>query len=215
VRDLALIFAEDWAFETEERLHLPQAAAVEPKELGCVVGILPSGPDQETNATGLTYFAGIAQARSRCLVASPYFIPDEATLRALVATAMRGVDVRVLVPQASDVAFMRTAIRSFYPTLIDAGIRVYEYQPAMLHAKTLIVDGEWCLIGSANLDVRSFRLNFEVSALVADRAFAAAVEKQFHADLASAVEITADAIEQRTFGRRLAEGSARLLSPLL
>jgi cardiolipin synthase len=213
VRDLAQIFAEDWCFATDELLEPPSAApATMP---GSVVAILPSGPDQEANANGLTYFSGIASATERCYLTSPYFIPDDATVRALAAAALRGVDVRILVPSLSDVLLMRPAIRSYYPTLVRSGVRIYEYQPAMLHAKTMVVDGKFGTIGSANLDVRSFRLNFEVSALVCDPEFARVLEAQYQADLARSVEVTAKTLAGRGPIETVIEGAAQLLSPLL
>jgi cardiolipin synthase A/B len=113
------------------------------------------------------------------------------------------------------VPLMMYAIRSYYPRLLEAGVRIYEYQPAVLHAKTMVVDGQCCVVGSANLDVRSFRLNFEVSALVFDEEFAGALEQQFKLDLANSREVRENDVKNRTFGQALLEGTAQLLSPLL
>lgn len=213
VQDLAAIFAEDWCFAAEERLELPPVAAC--SQSGSVVAALPSGPDQVHNATGLVYFSSIALATGRCFVTSPYFIPDEPTLEALCAAALRGVDVRVLVPRVNDVPLLSLAMRSNYPRLVGAGVRVFEYGPRMLHAKTLVVDGSWGLIGSANLDMRSFRLNFEASVLVHDVEFARVLERQFQADLEQSVEITAGSVARRSLVAMVGEGAAQLLSPLL
>lgn len=211
---LAEVFAEDWSFATgtEELLDVP--APID-DERGSLVSILPSGPDQEANANRLAYFAGITLSVSRCWITSPYFIPDGPTNRALVTAALRGVDVRILLPEKNDVRMMGPAARSYYSALVRAGARIFEYQPAMLHAKQMVVDGRWCLVGSANVDIRSFWLNFEISALVFDPTFAATVEAQFEKDLTESQEITAEILAGRGFWAALGEGIARLMSPLL
>jgi len=121
----------------------------------------------------------------------------------------------VLVPGKSDVALVQPAARSFYPQLVRSGVRVYEYQRSFLHAKTMAVDGAWSVVGSANMDMRSFRLNFELGALVYDRAFAARLEERFRADLRESVETTPQALARRSLGRRFVENAARLLAPIL
>lgn len=214
VHDLALIFAEDWMFATDETLEMPPETPACDSG-GCVVSIVPSGPDQEQNAIEMVYFAGVASARYRVWLSSPYFIPDEPTITALVSAAMRGVDVRVLVPAKCDVAMVGPAARSYYPALIRGGVRVFEYLPSMLHAKTMVVDGSWGIVGSANVDIRSFRLNFELGALVADPKFAENLEKRFLSDLEDSCEVTAQDLAGRGFLRRLGYGAIRLLSPLL
>ena len=212
---LGEVFAEDWSFATgsEELLDIPVTASS--KGNGCLVAVLPSGPDQEANANRLGYFAGITAAVSRCYIASPYFIPDGPTVRALVTAALRGVDVRILVPEKNDIALMGPAVRSYYSSLVRAGVRIYEYRPAMLHSKTMVVDGRWCLVGSANVDVRSFWLNFEISALVFHPAFAAEMEAQFAKDLEASREITPRILAGRGFFALFGQGLARLMSPLL
>jgi len=211
---LAEVFAEDWSFatESEEILDVPRET---PGENGSLVAVLPSGPDQEANAARLAYFAGITSAVSRCWIASPYFIPDGPTNRALVTAALRGVDVRVLLPEKNDVTLIGPAGRSYYTALVRAGARIFEYRPAMLHSKLMTIDRRWCLIGSANVDVRSFWLNFEISALVFDPSFAAVVDAQFEKDVADSREITLEILAGRGFWEALGEGVARLMSPLL
>jgi len=213
-QDLATVFAEDWCFATDEVIALRDVPSIK-RVPGACVAILPSGPDQEMNATSLAYFVAITMSQERCYLTSPYFVPDEPTLRALTSAALRGVDVRLLVPSENDVVLMKYAIRSFYPRLLAAGVRVYEYQPSVLHAKTIVVDGVWSLIGSANLDVRSFRLNFEVGAVIFDDSFAGVLEDQFRLDLQKSQEIGEESVKARGFAQSLLEGAAQLLSPLL
>lgn len=214
VRDLALIFAEDWSFATEEPLALPPRPAPLPQG-AALVGIVPSGPDQRHNASGLAYFACMSSASERLYLSSPYFIPDEATTRALVAAALRGVDVRILVPAHCDVWLVGVAARTYYAELIDAGALVFEYLPAMLHAKLLVVDGQRSIVGSANVDMRSFQLNFELSALVEDEPLARAIEAQFALDLAVSRAVTRAELDARSLLQRAFEGVVRLFSPLL
>jgi cardiolipin synthase len=214
VLDLARTFAEDWRFATGVDLtvaHMPSP----PRGGTSIVAVVPSGPDQAQNAHALVTFAGVATARRRCYLSSPYFIPDEPLVRALVTAALRGVDVRLLVPERSDVWLISAAARSYFPMLLRGGVRIFTYLPSMLHAKRLVVDGEWALVGSGNADIRSFRLNFELGALVVDPSLAAALEEGFTADLAQSREVSAAELERRGWPGRLRDGAARLLSPLL
>lgn len=214
VDDLSFVFVEDWCFATDE-CAVPPASSAPRYEPGAIVAVLPSGPDREHNAHEILACAGIASATSRCYLSSPYFVPSDPTLHVLETAALRGVDTRLLVPERNDVLLMQAAIRSFYPRLVRAGVRIYEYRPTMLHAKTIAVDGEWGLVGSANLDMRSFRLNFEVGVLVFDREFAGTLEQRFLEDLAASAEVTRYAVEGRGFLTKLCEGSVQLLAPLL
>ena len=213
VADLAQIFAEDWSFATDEELVLPPPPPPCPE--GEVVAVVPSGPDQEHNASGLVFFSGVATARHRVWLTSAYFVPDHAMIAALVSAALRGVDVRVLVPQRSDVALVDAAARSNFLVLLRGGVRIFLYQPSILHAKTMVVDGAWGMVGSANFDIRSFRLNFELGALVLGPRFSACMEARFQRDLEHSREVLAPELEARGFVERLRDGGARLVSPLL
>ena len=213
VFDLATVFAEDWTFAAGERL-VPSSIPL-PTDGGSVVAVLPSGPDQAANANAHVYFSALSGALERCWLTTPYFVPDEPTVRALCNAAYRGIDVRVLVPAESDVPVAQAAGRFFYGPLLRSGVRIYEYLPRVLHAKTVVVDGSWALVGSANLDFRSFSLNFELGALVFDRAFAALLEERFTSDLAQSREVTLASVERRGFADRARLGLARLLAPLL
>jgi len=214
--DLASEFVEDWAFATDEVLEIPFVSPPLP-EANSVVSVIPSGPDQETNATNMIYFAGIAAARERVFLTTPYFIPDEPTLHALLSAALRGLDVRILVPayEKNDVRLVAFASRSYYPELIRGGVRIFEFLPTSLHTKSIVVDGAWGMIGSANVDLRSFRLNFELSALVSDTAFAKVLEQRFQRDLKESREVTAEMLDSHGFLVRLRDRTIRLLSPLL
>lgn len=213
VEDLAEVFAEDWNFATGERLNVPafagQAAGTSR------VAIIPSGPDQVRNASQLAYFTGISTARRMVWLNTPYFIPDEAILCALISAALKGVDVRVMVPSRCDVLLVGSAGRSYYRQLLEAGVRIFEFTPAMLHAKTMIVDERLALVGSANFDIRSFRLNFEVGTLVDDQQVAEFLQQRFLVQQNDSIEITLEEAKDWPFPTRMRHGVARLFSPLL
>lgn len=130
------------------------------------------------------YALRIATARRRVWLSTPYFVPDRRTQRALCDAAQRGVDVRVLVPHKTDVRVVQWAARAAYAGLLEAGVKIYEYQPRMLHAKTLAVDGRWGSVGTANVDYRSFFLNYELILTARNRQFVTELETQFQDDLA-------------------------------
>ncbi len=214
VGELAQTFAEDWFFAADEQLSPPPHPLPEADDAS-IVAVIPSGPDQEHNANSFVFFAGIASARSKIYLTSPYFIPDDAILKALISAAMRGVDVRVLVPGKGDIRLVGAAARSYFPSLTRGGVRVFEYLPSMLHAKTLMVDNRWSIVGSANLDIRSFRLNFELGGLVLDPVFAGELEARFHRDQAVSKEVTEEDLDRRGYLAKLKDSFARLLSPLM
>jgi len=162
-----------------------------------------------------TYLTAIQQARQRVWITQAYFAPNGEFIATLEAAARRGVDVRLLMPAQTDVLLLRHAARAHYQRLLDAGIRLYEYQDSMLHAKTAVIDGAWSTVGSANLDWRSFILNDEANAIIIGRDFARQMERMFEQDLASAQEIRADQWHRRPWWQRLKEGGAAAIKRLL
>lgn len=151
-------------------------------------------------------------ARERLWITTPYFAPPTRALLLLLAAARRGVDVRLLLPsERTDVPLIRHAAHGVYRTLLESGVRIFEYERATLHAKTMVVDGHASLIGSSNLDFRSFWLNAECNVLVFDDACAAALESSFHEDLANSREITMDEWRQWTWAHRMLDRMARAL----
>ena len=151
-------------------------------------------------------------ARKRLWITTPYFAPPSRALTFLLTAARRGVDVRLLLPsERTDVPLIRHAAHGAYGLLLESGVRVFEYERATLHAKTMVVDGHASLIGSSNLDFRSLWLNAECNVLVFDDACAAALESSFQADLASSREMTKDEWRQRTWSHRLLDTTARAL----
>ena len=136
-------------------------------------------------------------------------------MRSLECASLRGVDVRILVPRKSDVILARQAAISFYAQLIQVGVKVYEYIPSMLHAKTLIIDNLLSIVGSANMDIRSFRLNFELNALILDERIALLLKDKFVQDLQESKYVDPVLFNKRSVLKRLTERVVRLLSPLL
>ena len=216
VRWLQCVFLEDWYFATgggpSSREYFPEPVA---QPQGPWVEIVASGPDHDAYPIHKYFFAAITGAQRRAYLTTPYFVPDEAILAALTTTALRRVDVRVLVPKQSDSRLVTAAARSYFEELIRAGVKVYEYQGKMLHAKTLAIDDRLSIVGSANMDNRSFRLNFEVIAAIHDPATAAEMTATFCSDIRRARPYSIRRARQTRFPQRLAQGTARLLSPLL
>jgi cardiolipin synthase A/B len=216
VRVLQRVFAEDWFYATGK--DIPAGETYFPMPLTCgseVVQIVASGPDLDAFAIHKTFFAAINQATSRVWVTTPYFVPDDAILSALVSAAMRGLDVRVIAPARGDSRLVDLAARSYFPDLLAAGARVFEYLPRFLHAKTFVIDDDVAIIGTANLDNRSFRLDFEVAAVLYGTETNAKLDAAFQADLACCKELAHRDWRKQPFWTRLGQSGARLLSPLL
>jgi cardiolipin synthase A/B len=194
VRGLQGAFAENWLEATGDVLvgdeYLPaldRADGAGPMQL-----VRSAAGVGDTNAEAL-FFLAIASARRSIELTTAYFAPRPAFVDALVEAARRGVAVRVLVPgRHIDKAVVRVAGRAVYRTLLEAGVRIWEYGPTMLHAKTMVVDGAWSTVGSVNFDNRSFQLNDEATLCVQSEGFAARLVEQFDADLAVSTEIEAD-----------------------
>ncbi len=226
VDQLQEVFADDWMFATGEDLALrpyfgqnaasSEAAALPPGEdpaAGCMV--VASGPDQHYNLTHDALFMAVTGAQRRVWLITPYLIPSPTLLTALRGAVYRGVDVRLLLPARSDVPVARLAARSYYPELLGSGVRIFEYGKGVLHAKAMIFDYDLSALGSANLDTRSFRLNFEVSCFVRSEPVNRAISAVFERDLLESEEIDASELSRRGVLDVLTESAAHLLSPLL
>lgn len=216
VRSLQLVFAEDWAYAGGSSLIVSEIANAEPpSEPGPIAAqTLVSGPDSPWEAIHRLHVSAIHAAHDRVWLVTPYFVPGEAAMMALTSAALGGLDVRLAVPRMSDSLMVTLAARSYYDDLLAAGVKIYEYGPRMLHTKALLVDEDLALIGTANFDHRSFRLNFEVAVLFHDAAIAGQLATLIEGDLAHAPEVDRER-HQPLFGARLPEALARLLSPLL
>ncbi len=194
-----------------ERMDTPM------RSQGPLTQVIPSGPDLPVaGAIAAQFSAAIAAASTRAYIATPYFVPDEPLMLILRTAALRGVEVRLLVPAArhNDSRIVAYASRSYYDELLDVGCRIFEYDAGMLHAKYLIAD-DVAAIGSANMDVRSFHINYEITAMFYDPEVTRALIEVYEVDLRNATEVHREQRGDLPISQRLLENSARVLSPLL
>jgi cardiolipin synthase len=213
------IFEADWLDASGELVEDDAGSSFpdlhEADREGAWVQLIASGPDAPVeDAIEAQFNAAIASAQLRCWIATPYLVPGETLKLTLVTAAMRGVDVRLLVPGRSDQWLVRMASASYYDRLLEAGCLIYEY-PQMMHSKFLVVDDALATIGSANMDIRSFRLNYEITAMFYDRGVNADLAEIFQRDVARATSIHQESRAKVSWHRRMLEALARVLSPLL
>jgi cardiolipin synthase len=213
VRWLQYLFLQDWRYAagappaSSEDLLPQEPPGSQPMQL------VASGPDSDTEAIHRALCDALSLARQRVWLATPYFVPTEAALMALTNAALRGVQVKLMVPERTDSRIVSAATRSYYQELQTAGVLVFEYRGRMFHAKTLLVDDHYGMVGSANFDNRSLRLNFEVAAVVLGREFNQQLAAMFQADLSNCRQ--ARPRRQAPPHQKLFEAVARLASPLL
>ncbi|MDT0632257.1 cardiolipin synthase [Rubrivirga sp. S365] len=215
VQGLQLSFARDWFYGSREQLDglvWEPAAAPDGDECGLV---LASGPADDLETCGLLYAHAIESAEERIWIATPYFVPDGRVLGALQLAALRGVDVRVLMPRTSDSLLFKYVPYAYLDEVARAGVRTFLYEDGFMHQKVALVDRDFAAIGTANFDNRSFRLNFEVTAVVRDEGFCDDVESMLVRDLGRATEISYEDLEDKSFPFRFAANATRLLAPVL
>ncbi|MET0331853.1 MAG: cardiolipin synthase [Dyella sp.] len=212
VADLQRSFGEDWYFVTNE---LPPFLPPRESDGSASTLIAATGPADPRESCSLLFVAAIHAARRRLWISTPYFVPDPAVSAALQLAVLRGVDVRVLIPARPDHYTVFTASTLYAYEAVRAGLQMYRYQPGFVHQKVMLIDDDTSMIGSMNLDNRSLRLNFEVSALNIDVEFARQVEQMLLTDFANAVELAAGDYRAASYGQRLAMHVARLFDPVL
>ena len=214
-RKFQMIFADDWFFATEEKLldrrYYP--APENPQDL--VVQPMTDGPDGMDDPIQMSIVLMLNTARHRVWLTAGYFAPKEPLLTALQLAAARGVDVRMLISEKSDHPMLVNVGRSYYEELLRYGVKIYEFEAGINHAKVALIDEDWLMVGSANFDVRSMRLNFELNALVHDRARASDLECVLSGDFDRSTEIVLEQFARRPRMQRLKESLVRPLSPLL
>ncbi len=216
VTQLAEIFAQDWYFASGEALITPGLYYPELRPAGPVeMQIVPGGPDNERNEIQLSVLAMLQRATRRLRLMTPYFVPEDAVLCAIQLAAMRGIEVELMVPAKGDHFYLTHVTRSSYEDLLPYGVRIHEYQPSLLHAKVAIIDDQCAMCGSANLDVRSLRINFELNLAFYSPRLAAELNVLFEENLAHCREITAEDHAARPFSHRLLEVVCRPLTSLL
>jgi cardiolipin synthase A/B len=215
VTDLQRVFSEDWEFTRKETLAEEKYAPPQPDAGTVCVQIADSGPDQEVNTIREIYFLAIINARRRLWIASPYLVPDSGLFDALRAARYRGVDVRILTILRPDHYISYYAGLYYGALMLDLGVKVYLYSKGMMHAKLMMVDGEWGMVGSANLDNRSLHLNFEIGCMLHDTEQVAQLEMAYQRDLDDAVPLDQQAVAQRSLTSRALENACRLFTPAL
>src|SRR6185437_447650 len=197
------LFVSDWIAEGGEDITNLLRQALPSANGRVIAQVLGTGPTAEFDAMPACFSELIHSAREELVVTTPYFVPDEQLLFALTSAARRGVRTLMLFPKRNDNWIVAGASRSYYKDLIDAGAEVYEFRPGLLHSKTMIVDRRTGLIGSANLDRRSFELNFENNILFEDKAFAASVRRRQDEYLAQCDRVTREDVDRYGIALRL------------
>lgn len=219
VISLQLRFILDWNYAAKENLlktgkYLELQHHKKTKH-SCAMQIIYSGPDTRLQNIHNNYLRLIAKAEKHIYIQTPYFIPDEAILNALVVAAYSGIEVNVMIPCKPDHPFVYWATYSYIGDLVAAGAKCYTYQNGFLHAKGVIIDGKAMCYGTANMDIRSFQLNFEVNAVIYSEREALKMEEKFQEDLRHCRQITRDVYARRNLIIRIKEQFCRLLSPVL
>jgi cardiolipin synthase len=215
VRQLQAAFAAAWVEATGVMFTGRATVEVQP-DGATAAGLLYTAPTLGSTAAERFFALSIAAARKTLYMTNSYFAPDRNFIELLAAAAERGVDVRILTAgPRTDVNVVRLAGRAWYETLLESGVRVYEWQPTTLHAKTFVVDGEWFTVGSMNFDNRSMALNDEATLMVLDRTGGQEMNRIFLDDLGHAEEITSDVFRRRSWLQRIAEWGANSITRLL
>jgi len=213
VQGLQLSFVRDWYYATRrfaDAEWTPTLAAADQHAM-----ILASGPADEIETCGLLFAHAIESAERRLWIATPYFVPDGRVLGALQLAALRGVDVRLIVPAQSDSVLFKYVPYAFIDDVECVGVKVYLHRPGFMHQKVVLVDDTYGLVGTANFDNRSFRLNFEATAVVRDADFCAELDAMLRADLAQATPFTGADLAAKPWWFRFAAQATHLLAPVL
>ncbi len=213
VQGAQLSFLRDWFYGTEELLEVEWTPTPSAENRNALM--LASGPADELETCGLLYTHAIESAEERVWIATPYFVPDGRVLGALQLAALRGVDVRILMPRQSDSVFFKYVPYTYLPEIERAGVKTYLYDEGFMHQKILLVDDDYAAVSTANFDNRSFRLNFEITVLFADAGFAGDLEMMLEADFARSTQITQQDLDDKSYAFRVAARAGRLLAPIL
>jgi len=218
VSALQSLFLWDWAMETAETLEAASEGLKDPAKRAdgsAVLQLAPSGPAFERAGVVQLLRAAVWSAQRELVLTTPYFVPDEPLVAAIIAAAQRGVRVRLIVPARVDSFLVRHASRSFYQDLLEAGVEVLLFEGGLLHTKSIVADGELAFFGTLNLDIRSFLLNFEMTLIIYDKGFAARLGELQSGYARDSRPLTLAEWERRTFGQRFIENTLQLMSPLL
>jgi len=209
-------FYLDWNFASQDKLEINERYFHQsPLPEGSVMQIVSGGPDTGWNPVKESYLKMINTAIETVYIHTPYFIPDQSIMDALHIAALSGIDVRIMIPCKPDHMFVYWASHSYIEELLDSGVKAYTYDNGFLHAKTIVIDGAAASVGSANWDIRSFRLNFETNALIYDEQVAGQLKQAYLNDLSSCTELTPEWYASRSRYFRARASFSRLFSPIL
>lgn len=204
------IFLADWNFVSGETIddfkYFPSQGYRGEK----IVQIASSGPDSHWASIHQAYFSAINSARERVYITTPYLVPDDGILLALKTAALRGVDVRLLLPIKPDHKTVFWASKSHFKELLESGVRIYQYEKGFIHGKVFIVDNNFVSIGTANLDIRSFKLNFEVNAFIYDEETNCSLVRDFLEDTGASREVLLNEYKNRPIIHKVRESTARI-----
>lgn len=212
VEAVQLVFLEDWFWACGRVPELDWAAEAEGADQ--VAAVIPTGPADPLDSWKLLVSEAANTARGRLWIASPYFVPDEGVMAALQLAALRGVDVRIMLPDRPDHILVWLSTYTYYEQAIPHGVKLFRYQRGFLHQKVMLIDGRMAAVGTANLDNRSFRLNFEITAFVSDPTFVGEVGQMLENDFEACVEVREEEFTGKPFLFRAACRAARLMAPL-
>jgi cardiolipin synthase len=210
-----LAFVEDWRWATDAMPEGLNWVPTRAENSNMRALVLPTGPADAMETASLVFTGAINTARERVWIASPYFVPDDAIVQALQLAGLRGVDVRILIPEKADSNLVTLAAYAFFDQIKVAGVKFYRYQDGFLHQKVVLVDDALATVGTSNFDNRSFRLNFEITAAIADEEFAADVATMLEADFANARLMERDEYDQKPLWFKLAVRTAHLTAQVL
>ncbi len=212
VQAIQMVFLEDWFWACDQvpALHWETA----PEAADQIAAVIPTGPADPADSWQLIVAEAANSSRKKLWIASPYFVPDEGVLTALQAAAIRGVDVRILIPERADHLLVWLSAFSYYEQSLPYGVKIFRYHKGFLHQKVMLIDERLAAVGTANLDNRSFRLNFEITAFSTDPAFVAEVENMLVTDFSYAREANLSDFTNKPFLFRAASRAARLLAPI-
>ena len=216
VAALQYSFAIDWDFTTRDLLTSPTMHyAASPASPDYLMQMMSSGPTNRWNNISIVFFKAITLAKRCVYIQTPYFLPSESLLKALQSAALADIDVRLMIPRQSDSAMLRLATGSYMKECLLSGIKIYFYEPTIMHAKVLIVDDEFVTTGSTNFDFRSFEHNFEFNTLVYSKEFNHKMKTVFEKDIEQCTRLLLSKWKQRPLVQKALESVVRLISPIL
>jgi len=215
IPEMQKLFLDDWFFITGKHIDNP-ALFPSPETSGnALARVIGDGPDKEFRILHAMILGALSCAQKSVYLVTPYFIPDKALIAALITAALKGVKVTILLPALNNLPFVHWATRAYLWEFLENGIHIYYEPPPFAHTKLFIVDGIWSLIGSANIDPRSLRLNFEINTEIYDQDFCAALEKRVIDTISESKEVTLEEVDARSILVRLKDGIMKLFSPYL